>query len=143
MCCSARSAGAVADRYDRRTVLLVGDLARFVLMLALAAVVAADGVVVLVIAFTALASVAGVAEKPAAMALLPRLVGESRLGAANALLHTVQDLGVVVGPAIGAVLLAVAPASVAFLVNGATFAVSAALISTMRRQPTPAGATRR
>ena len=51
------------------------------------------------------------------MALLPRLVGESRLGPANALLHTVQDLGVVVGPAIGAVLLAVAPASVAFLVN--------------------------
>ena len=109
-------------------------------MLALAAVVAADGAVVLVIAFTALASAAGAAEKPAAMALLPRLVGESRLGPANALLHTVQDLGVVVGPAIGAVLLAVAPASVAFLVNGATFALSAALISTMRRQPTPTGA---
>ena len=32
------------------------------------------------------------------MALLPRLVGESRLGPANALLHTVQELGVVVGP---------------------------------------------
>ena len=46
----------------------------------------------------------------------------------------------VVGPAIGAVLLAVAPASVAFLVNAATFALSAALISTMRRQPTPTGA---
>ena len=58
--------GTVADRYDRRTVLLVGDLARFVLMLALAAVVAADGAVVLVIAFTALASAAGAAEKPAA-----------------------------------------------------------------------------
>ena len=129
--------GTVADRYDRRTVLLVGDLARIVLMLALAAVVAADGAVVLVIAFTALASAAGAAEKPAAVAMLPRLVGESRLGAANALLHTVQDLGVVVGPAIGAVLLAVAPASVAFLVNGATFALSAALISTMRRRPTP------
>ena len=32
------------------------------------------------------------------MALLPRLVGESRLGPANALLHTVQDLGVVRRP---------------------------------------------
>ena len=50
-------------------------------MLALAAVVAADGPVVLVIALTALASAAGTAERPAAMALLPRLVGESRLGA--------------------------------------------------------------
>ena len=74
------------------------------------------------------------------MALLPRLVGEARLGPANALLHTVQDLGVVVGPAIGAVLLAVAPNSVAFLVNALTFAVSAALIWTIRRPAVKASA---
>jgi predicted MFS family arabinose efflux permease len=107
-------------------------------MLALAAVVATDGPMVLVIALTALASAAGTAERPATMALLPRLVGESRLGPANALLHTVQDLGVVAGPAIGAVLLTVAPDGVVFLVNGFTFAVSALLISTMRRHVTPA-----
>ena len=129
--------GMVADRYDRRTVLLLGDGVRCLLMLVLAAVVATEGPVVLVIALTALASVAGSAEKPAAMALLPRLVGESRIGPANALLHTVQDLGIVVGPAIGAVLLAVAPDAVAFLVNGFTFAGSALLISTMRRRATP------
>jgi hypothetical protein len=66
------------------------------------------------------------------MALLQRLVGETRLGPANALLHTVQDLGVLIGPAIGAILLAAALAWVAFAANGATFAVSALLISTMR-----------
>ena len=134
--------GMVADRYDRRTVLLVGDLLRCSLMLALAAVVATEGPVELVIALTALASAAGTAERPAAMAMLPRLVGESRLAPANALLHTVQDLGVVVGPAIGAILLAVAPDAVAFLVNGATFAASAALISTMRRRAAPVGTRR-
>ena len=127
--------GMIADRYDRRTVLLAGDLLRCALMLGLAAVVAVEGPVVLVIALTALASAAGSAERPAALALLPRLVGESRLGPANALLHTVQDLGVVVGPAIGAVLLVVAPDFVAFIVNAGTFAVSAALISTLRRRP--------
>jgi MFS family permease len=126
--------GMLADRYDRRTVLLTGDVLRCLLMLGLAAVVAAEGPVAVVIAFTALASAAGSAERPAAMALLPRLVGESRLGPANALLHTVQDLGVVVGPAIGGVLLAVAPDAVAFLVNAGTFAVSAVLISTLRRR---------
>jgi MFS family permease len=134
--------GMIADRYDRRNVLLVGDLLRCALMLALAATVALDGPVVLVIALTALASAAGTAERPAAMAMLPRMVGESRLAPANALLHTVQDLGVVVGPAIGAVLLAVAPHAVAFLVNGATFAASAALISTMRRRAAPMGTRR-
>lgn len=123
--------GAIADRYPLRTVLLVGDLLRTLLMVALAAVVALDGPVGLVIALTMLASVAGCAEKPAALAFLPRLVGESRLGAANALLHTVQDLGTVLGPAIGALLLAVGPDFVAFLANGATFAVSALLITTI------------
>jgi MFS family permease len=130
--------GMIADRYDRRTVLLAGDLLRCSLMLALAAVVGTEGPVELVIALTALASAAGTAERPAAMAMLPRMVGESRLAPANALLHTVQDLGVVVGPAIGAILLAVAPDAVAFLVNGATFAASAALISTMQRRAAPA-----
>ena len=129
--------GMIADRYDRRTVLLLGDVFRCVLMLGLAAVVATNGPVAVVIAITALSSAAGSAERPAAKAMLPRLVGELRLGPANALLHTVQDLGVVVGPAIGAVLLAVAPDSVAFLVNAGTVAVSATLISTLRpRQST-------
>ena len=124
--------GAIADGFPRRVVLLVGDILRLLLMILLTAVVAVDGPVVLVIVLTGLASAAGTAERPAAMALLPRLVGESLLGPANALLHTVQDLGVVVGPAIGAVLLAVAPAWIAFAANAATFALSAVLISTMR-----------
>jgi MFS family permease len=131
--------GALADRYPRRTVLLAGDALRVLLMAAIAATVASAGPVTLIIAFTALASAAGCAEKPAAMALLPRLVGETRLGPANALLHTVEDLGIVIGPAIGAILLGVAPAWIAFLANGATFAVSALLISTMRPGAAPAG----
>jgi MFS family permease len=131
--------GAVADRYRRRTVLLAGDALRMLLMAALAVTVASGGPVALVIAFTVLTSAAGCAERPAAMALLPRLVGETRLGPANALLHTVQDLGVLIGPAIGAILLGVAPAWIAFAANGATFAVSALLISTMRPEPAPAG----
>src|SRR6516165_12024360 len=130
--------GAVADRYSRRAVLLAGDALRLLVMAAIAATVAAAGPVALVIAFTAVASAAGCAEKPAAMGLLPRLVGETRLGPANALLHTVQDLGVLIGPAIGAILLGVAPAWIAFLANGATFAVSAVLISTMRPDAAPA-----
>jgi MFS family permease len=130
--------GTIADRYRRRTVLLAGDVLRLLVMAALALTVASAGPVVLVVAFTALASAAGCAERPAAMALLPRLVGETRLGPANALLHTVQDLGVLIGPAIGAILLAVAPGWVAFAANGATFAVSALLISTMRPDAAPA-----
>jgi MFS family permease len=131
--------GAIADRYPRRTILLSGDALRALIMAALAATVASAGPVVLVIGLTALASAAGCAEKPAAVALLPRLVREARLGPAHALLHTVQDLGVVIGPAIGAILLRVAPAWIAFLANGALFAFSALLIWAMRRDTVPAG----
>jgi MFS family permease len=115
-------------------VLLVGDLLRLALMLVLAGVVAADGPIAVVIGLAALSSAAGSAERPAALALMPRLVGEARLGHANALLHTVQDLAVVVGPAIGAGLLAVTSAQAAFLANAGTFAISALLISTLRRR---------
>jgi MFS family permease len=132
--------GVVADRYDRRNVLLLGDLLRVLLMAALAAAVAAASPIVVIISLTALASVAGSAERPAAMALLPRLVGEARLGPANALLHTVQELGVVVGPAIGAILLTVSTNWVPFAVNALTFGVSALLVARLRRRPGAAAA---
>jgi len=129
--------GAVADRFSRRTVLLVGAVARVVLMAALAVVVAAHGPVVVALALTAVSSAAGGAERPAAMAWLPRLVGESRLGPANALLHTAQDLGTVLGPVLGALLLAVTSPWVAFAANGMTFAVAALLIAGIRRDRRP------
>lgn len=123
--------GAVADRHPRRRVLVVGSLLRLAIMLVLAAMVARHGPVALTIAVVAMASAAGSAERPAELSLLPRLVGEGRIGPATALLHTVQDLAVVIGPAIGALLLLVASAPAAFLVNAATFAVAALLFSTL------------
>ena len=129
--------GAIADRHPRRTVLVTGSLLRVGLMLVLAAVVAGDGHVALVIGLVAAASAAGSAERPAALSLLPRLVGEGRLGPANALLHTVQDLAVVIGPAIGALLLAFASAPAAFVANAATFAVAASLFATLGVHRTP------
>jgi len=125
----------VADRYDRRTVLLTSDLLRCALTLGVAGVVAADGPIVLIVALTALASTAGVADRSSATALLPRLVGEARLGPANALLQTVHDLGAFFGPALGAVLLAVVPGEGAFVATAGTFGISAVLIGTMRRAP--------
>jgi MFS family permease len=130
--------GAIADRYPKRAVLVVGSVLRLALMLVLVAVVSAHGPTALVLGIVALASTAGSADRPAELSLLPRLVGEARLGPANALLHTVQDLAIVIGPAIGASLLAVASASVAFLANAATFGISALLFSMLRGHPSVA-----
>ena len=131
--------GALADRFDRTRVLVVGNAIRLVLMLVLTLVVWVDGHIAIVIALTAAASAAGTAERPAAVAMLPRLVGESRIGPANALLHTVQDVGVVLGPGLGALILAVATVEWAFIANAATFALSAAFLTTMRTSPLVGG----
>jgi len=129
--------GVLADRHPRRTVLVLGSVLRLVLMLALAAVAAGDGPIVLVLAIVAIASAAGSAERAAALALLPRLVGEARIGPANALLHTVQDLAVVIGPAIGALIFAVSSAPAAFIANAGTFVVAASLFATLGRPKAP------
>ena len=132
--------GAIADSNPRRVVLLVGDILRLLLMILLTAVVAVDGPVVLVIVLTGSGFGGrdrGEAGRDGAASAVGRGV---LLGPANALLHTVQDLGVVVGPAIGAVLLAVAPVWIAFAANAATFALSAVLISTMRPNAAVVGA---
>ena len=133
--------GVVADRHSSRSVLLWGDLLRGSLMLTLTLVVSADGPVLMVVALTALMSAAGTAEQPATTAMLPVLVGESRLGAANALLRTVQDVGTVAGPALGAVLLYVGPAEGPFLATALAVAVSAMLVSTtgLRASATSSG----
>ena len=129
--------GVIADRYAHRTVLVLGSALRVAVMLVLAAVAAGDGPTALVLAVVAMASALGSAERPAALALLPRLVGEARIGPANALLHTVQDLAVVIGPAIGALIFAVSSAPAAFIVNAATFAVAALLFATLGSTKAP------
>lgn len=113
---------------------MTGSLLRLALMLVLAAVVAGHAPAALIVGIVAVASAAGSAERPATLAMLPRLVGEARIGPANALLHTVQDLAVVVGPAIGALLLAAASAPAAFVTNAGTFAISALLFSALDGQ---------
>ena len=129
--------GVVADRHPHRTVLVLGSVLRLAVMLVLAVAAAADAPIAIVLAIVAVASAVGSAERPAALAVLPRLVGEARIGPANALLHTVQDLAVVVGPAIGALIFAVSSAPTAFVANALTFAVAALLFATLSRPKTP------
>ena len=69
-------AGVVADRYDRRVVLLVTDLARGVIMLALVAAVALDASTLVIVGLSILAACFSTFFGPAIAALLPMLVDE-------------------------------------------------------------------
>jgi len=124
--------GAVADRFDRRRVMVACDLIRLVLMLGLAAVAAARLPVVLVPALAALATAAGTPYLPATSAATPRLVRDADLPGANAARSAVTALGIIAGPALGGVLLLLGSPALAFAVNALTFGVAAACVLTIK-----------
>jgi MFS family permease len=120
--------GVLADRHDRRRLMIVSDVVRVGCMLLLA-VVAAAGLPVLLAPLLAAASTAAAAVYPPCVAAtLPRLVGDGDLPAATAARTAIQSASVIIGPVGGALLLLLGSPAAAFLINAATFAVSAAIL---------------
>ncbi|HEX5039166.1 MAG TPA: MFS transporter [Candidatus Limnocylindria bacterium] len=121
-------AGIVADRFDRRMVLIVTDLARGALMLVLAAGVILDASTIFIIAMAILAACFSTFFGPAIAAFLPTLVSEDDLGPANSAWATLDNLAFIIGPALAGILLAGGNLAVAFLLNAVTFAVVAVVL---------------
>ena len=124
--------GVVVERSDRFRLLFFTNSLCFVWQCLLAVVVIAHGPVALGLVCAALTSATAVFEMPAVGATVPTLVPESELVAANALQSTIDNLVVVVGPAIGAVLLLVGSQALVIFLNAATFAVAAFLVTRIR-----------
>jgi MFS family permease len=114
--------GVLADRWSRRSVMLMSDLIRCGLMAGMTAVAVTGGsayvVYVLAVTSTVIASSWG----PAQAALIPSLVNSpDELTAANVVDNTISSVGMFAGPALGGVLLAVSgPAAVFALTGGLT-----------------------
>jgi MFS family permease len=134
--------GVLADRRDRRVVMILSDVLRAASMGALALVAFAGAPIVLAPLLAALCTAAGAAYPQCVVAVLPRLVGAGDLAAANAARISITGLCVIAGPALGAALLFLSSASVTFAVNGATFLVGAALVAALPSEALrrPAGA---
>ena len=121
--------GVIADRFDRRRVMIWSDVLRAIAMAALAVTAAANGPVLLVTLLAFATTALGTAYVPSMMAITPTLVGEDDLAAANALNTLVANLTIVIGPAVGAALLAVTSPVFAFTVNSFTFLAPAVLLT--------------
>ncbi|HEX6459837.1 MAG TPA: MFS transporter [Thermoleophilaceae bacterium] len=133
--------GVVAERYERVRVMVTSDLLCLVLQAALCVAAALTAPAWVAIALAALTSVANIVYNPAVAAMLPELAGEDDLVAANALNGTIENLVVIVGPAIGAGLVAIGSSALAFGVNAASFGVSALLVMQMRARSKPVDVT--
>lgn len=123
--------GIVADRFNRRHVMVACDLTRLALMLALALVAAWHLPVALAPVLAALATAAAAPSLPAAAGVTPRLVPDADLPGANAARSVFTAAAVILGPGLGGVLLLVSP-PLAFVINAATFGVSAACVLAVR-----------
>jgi MFS family permease len=121
-------AGMVADRFDRRMVLLVTDVARGVIMVGLALAVMLGASTLVIIALSILAACFSTFFGPAIGALLPSLVNERDLGPANSAWATLDNVAFIIGPAIAGILLAGGGLEFAFLINAVSFGVVAIVL---------------
>jgi predicted MFS family arabinose efflux permease len=124
---------ALGDRLPQERVMLAADVARAVLVGAMALVVFADGSVVLVFALSALGPICATAFHPAEAALLPALARTpEELTASNVSTATIDSVGSFVGPAVGGVALAAWGVGPTLLLTVATFAWSALMVVRVR-----------
>ncbi|MEV6925822.1 MFS transporter [Dactylosporangium sp. NPDC051485] len=121
--------GVLADRYDRRRLMIASDVLRAGTMVLLAVVAAAGLPVVLAPVLAAVSTAASAVYPPSVAATVPRIVDDADLPAANAVRSAIQSVSVIAGPAGGALLLLVGSPTWAFLLNAATFAGSALLLA--------------
>jgi predicted MFS family arabinose efflux permease len=121
-------AGWVADRFDRRRVMIVSELGAGAVYLAM---IFAHARLWLVLG-TLGAAVVGSPFRAASAAAVPNLVGAPELAWANGQLGAAFNLALVSGPIIGGALVAASGAALVFTVNAASYAVSAVLIRSIR-----------
>lgn len=125
-------AGALADRLDRRSLMIVTDLSRAVLCLAFLFVRGADTVWITYAVIAALALFSAVFE-PASAAALPNLVEPEDLGTANALTGSAWGTMLVVGAGLGGLVAGKFGTNTAIVVDAVSFAASALLVITVHR----------
>ncbi|HYF91425.1 MAG TPA: MFS transporter [Symbiobacteriaceae bacterium] len=122
-------AGTVVDRTDRRRMMIGTDLIRFVLVLAVAALVMRPGAsFAVILALSALISIAGQFFGPAMNASLVNIVGKESLQQASGLLQMTNTLAQVLGPFLGGTVVALWGGWVALTADAVSFLISAVFI---------------
>ncbi len=125
--------GALADAVDRRVMVVTTEIASAVLVATLLvnSLLPTPQLWVLYVVAMLLAAVDGL-QRPSLEAMIPRVVAHDQLAAAAALTSVRWQLGSIVGPAIGGLLLSAGGAVAAYGVDVATFIVSIVLLWRLR-----------
>jgi MFS family permease len=120
----------LGDRISRRAVMIAADLVRAALMVGIGITIATGGPAGAVYGLVTVAAIVATTFRPALAAILPSLARTpEELTAANVSTTSVTSVGAVVGPMIGALLLAASTVEAVFYFNAVTFVWSALLLA--------------
>ena len=128
--------GAVADAVDRRKLLIASEaaLALVIAVLALTSLLPNPPIWAIFVLTAVMAGLSAL-ESPARSASVPSLVQREVLPSAFALNQTLTQVGAIVGPALGGVVIAVLGVPATYAINVGTFVVAIAVLSRMRPMP--------
>ena len=120
---------SLADRLPRKAVLIGSDLIRALLATVAGIALFIDAPAAVIIVIATVLSLIGCVFRPAQMAWMPSLTRRpEELTAANGASSTIESLAFFLGPALGALLVTATSVQVVFLLNAATFLLSAVLV---------------
>lgn len=125
------AAGVIIDRFDRRTILITADLIRAVAVLGLLLVNSQDDVWLVYVVIGIMVSASGFFE-PARSATVPMIVAREDLVAANAISTGTWSAMLAVGASLGGLVAATLGRDAAFLINAASFVLSALFLWRLR-----------
>src|SRR3954453_9822406 len=139
MAVTAPFAATLADRMDRKVLMILCDLARAVLVSLGAVFLFVDAPAWPIFLVAILAALLGSPFRTAQRALVPSLVERPEdLTASNGASSTIESIAFFVGPALGALLLGITNVEVVFLANVVTFLLSMLLITRLDVRPADA-----
>jgi len=131
--------GVLADRMDRRKLLIITQSLAALLALALGLLTSTGEIRVWhIYAVTFLSGAVGIFDAPARTAMIPALVSAEQLASAYALNITWRQIATLGGPFIGGVVISVLGISPAYYTDAGSFLAVIICLAFMRRQVTPA-----
>jgi len=124
-------AGVVADRFSRQKIMIVSDLLRALVVLGFLFVRSADQLWIVYV-LTVLQLGLSTFFEPAKTAAIPSIVEDRELVAANAISSVTWSAMLTIGAAIGGIITDGFGTNVAFILDGGTYLLSAALLASIR-----------
>ncbi|MDQ1699186.1 MAG: hypothetical protein QOG34_1049 [Frankiaceae bacterium] len=140
--CASPYGGVIAERFERIHVMITADLIRVGTMIGMTVIAATHTAAWVALLVAGINTLVGTTYNPATAAMVPQLLGEEDLAAGNALMETINNVAIIAGPAVGAIVLALGSPATVMGIDSVTFVISAALLSRVKARSVPTDVTR-